>query len=64
MVRLPRSCWRSGLPNNLDRLVAADSADGVADDQADLLVLLWRAGGGPSDGSGNCASFDDGGSGS
>ena len=64
MVRLPRSYWRSRLPTNLGRLVAADSADRVADEQADLLVLLWRAGGCPGNGGGNCAGFNNGGSGS
>ena len=57
MVRLPRSYWRSRLPTNLGRLVAADSADRVADEQADLLVLLWRAGGCPGNGGGNCAGL-------
>ncbi len=42
-------------------MIAADAGDGVADDEADLLVLLWRAGGGPSDGGGNGAGLDDGG---
>ena len=42
-------------------MIAADAGDGVADDESDLLVLLWRAGGGPGDGGGNGAGFGDGG---
>ena len=42
-------------------MIAADSGDGVTDDESDLLVLLWRAGGSPGDGRGNGAGFGDGG---
>ena len=42
-------------------MIAADAGDGVADDEANLLVLLWGAGGGPGDGGGGGAGFDDGG---
>ena len=49
------------MPNNLYRLIAAHAGDGVADDESDLLVLLWRPGGGPGDGGGHGAGFDESG---
>jgi hypothetical protein len=59
LFHLPRSRRRGGLPQDLYRLIAANPGDGVADDESDLLVLLWGAGGGPGDGGGNGAGFGD-----